>query len=1192
MIKKDIIETEIRTSGFQKVQADITATSGRIDDYRDKLKSLQHQRTLLVADGKKETQEYRNLTKEINETTKSIKEETQVLAAHYSRLNLGEMSYNQLKKRAAELAKELRNTSRAAEPERYNKLEQELKQVNAQMGKLQTGAKQASSVFGNAVSVFAGNLMTRAVDKLRELARAAVEWVKEGTAMAAKAEGVQRAFNKLNDRDLLNNLRTATKGTVNDLSLMQAAVRAENFKIPLEGLGSLLKFAQQRAQETGESVDYLTESIILGLGRQSPKILDNLGISAIDLRNKVAETGDFMTGAIALVNEELEKQGTLALTAADKDAQAAVKWENAQLRVGQAFLWAKNSWAEFSGSVADGISELVGENRTANQVYDDQINKVAELQANIVPLVSDYEALRSKSSLTSDEQARLKVLINDISGAIPGVITAFDEYGNALDINIAKVKDYIQEQRGLLRLQNQEAIAATEERIAEREREVALLQADYEAGGRYDRYMTSTGGSSSRFTPFTDQEMREIEEQIKLYSSYNPEVADNLQALNAELNRLTGQTVEDQLNNQQKLIENRNQFNSMNQTQLKEWIDDERNANEDYLYLAKQIYQTRVSGGGDDVGGGSASSSSTWSLSGDEAYQQARLDLKQKMLAGEIATEKEYQAQLLQLEIETLTSRLALNRDGADTLMSIEDQLTDRLLQQQKSRADEQQAIDRLISDSATDLAERERQAHRQRMEEYGLAGVDRERMTAEQIHAVEILEQQHQDNLDRIENEEIARQVATQQEDFESRITRTRTRQNEELAALGDNARAREELERNHQREIEEMTVEHLKYLAAQLRTAIDSGTFNDAILSEEQKEELERRLEEVGLKLSEIMAKKGEVTAGDTEREYSSLGGKSDILGMSTDDWETFFTNIEDGKIGVEEMAVAAKAMLSAFSMYDSFVTASENRQLEQSRKNNEKKKANLQKRLDAGRMSQEQYNAAIEAMDADLERHEAAISARQARRQKAQAIIDSIINTAVAVAEALPNVPLSIAVGVLGAAQTALIAAQPVEGREAGGFTVERAQDGRRFNAEFAPRRRGTVSKPTVLVGENGNEYVIPADGYDNPTLAPIIRTIEDARLRGDLRSFDFRGVQPVRVVGSEIGGSVSGDVPAVAPADPYTASGTAENSALTAVLNRISAQLDQPLTAIVSILGRNGLKEKMDEYERSRNRGKLA
>ncbi|MDR1340834.1 MAG: hypothetical protein LBK58_12385 [Prevotellaceae bacterium] len=181
----------------------------------------------------------------------------------------------------------------------------------------------------------------------------------EAIDIAAKAEGITTAFEKLNDPHLLENLRAQTKGTVSDLDLMTAAVRADMFKIPADQLGTLLKFAQQRAQETGESIDHLTESIITGLGRKSALILDNLGISASELQARAKETGDFVGGAIGLINEELEKQGDLAITVADRQQQASVKWENAMLHVGGKILWIGDLWSKVSGMLAGSVVKIV-----------------------------------------------------------------------------------------------------------------------------------------------------------------------------------------------------------------------------------------------------------------------------------------------------------------------------------------------------------------------------------------------------------------------------------------------------------------------------------------------------------------------------------------------------------------------------------------------------------------------------------------------------------------------------------------------------------------------------------------------------------------------------------------------------------------------------------------------------------------
>ena len=1208
MIKKEIFESEIRTSGFKQVQADIAETSGKIDAHRDALKRLEQRRILLIESGKKESAEYKNLNKEIRAVNKSIKDETQVLSAHYSKLSLGAMSYTQLKKRAGELAKELRNTSKAAEPEKYTKLEQELDRVNKQMGKMQVGAKQASGVFKNAVSVFAGNMLTKAVDKLKEWVQAAKDWVNEGTQMAGKAEGVQTAFNKLNDRNLLADLRQATKGTVNDLALMQSAVKAENFKIPLEGLGSLLKFAQQRAQETGESVDYLTESIVNGIGRKSPLILDNLGISAERLRNKTKELGDFSKAAIAIVNEELEKQGDLALTSADKAQQSAVKWENAQLRVGQRLKGFKDTWNEISGEIADGIARIAGDARTATERFDEQIRSVAGLKANIEPLIAEYEELTSrtdqngkKTELNADEQKRLNEIAQTISKTIPGVITQFDKYGNALAINTTLARAWIETEKARLSVTHAGAISDAAKELSKAEREANRLAAILRRNEEWAQ------GTEWGLSP---TELGKIESQYQ----------DALKAVNgwqAEHRRLTGESLDDQLDHQTKWTENETAFRQMNKEQLDAWIKDTANAGSDYKALAEQIYSQRFGGGGGN--GDDDKKTTPWRLNNDNTYQEKRLLLKQQQLSGEIATEKEYKAQLLQLEIDTLTSRIALNKDSADTLLNLNEQLTDKLLEQRKNQTDAELQLNKLIEDSCTDLIAKENEAYRKRLEEYGINLNAMEELTASQKLALEIINREHQQKIDKIENDAIANSIKKMQQDFERRLTLKKTQNNEELAGIQTLAQAkiilreqygveelvgiksladaRARIQKEQNKQIEAETAEHLRAIADQLRRAIDSGTFDgldigDAILSDEQKDELKKRLEEIGLSLSELGVKKQEITGG--EASYSSMGGNADILGLTPSDWELLFENLKNGKISIAEMVTVAQALSSAFKQYDTFRTASENKQLKQWQKNNDAQKSQLTKRLNAGRMSQEEYNEAIGAMDAELDKKREEIELKQARRRKAQAIIDSIINTAVAVTKVAANPALAIAVGILGAIQTGLIIAQPVSGREEGSFLVEREQDGKVFNAEFAPKKRGTIGKPTVIVGENGNEYVIPADGYENPTLAPIIRTIEDARLRGNLREFDFSNIQPVRLVGHESGGFVN------APQEQGPVNNPAQNPSdgngvpliTLEVLQKLSKQLDKPLQAIVSILGKNGLKEKMDEYERTREKGRLA
>ena len=85
----------------------------------------------------------------------------------------------------------------------------------------------------------------------------------------------------------------------------------------------------------------------------------------------------------------------------------------------------------------------------------------------------------------------------------------------------------------------------------------------------------------------------------------------------------------------------------------------------------------------------------------------------------------------------------------------------------------------------------------------------------------------------------------------------------------------------------------------------------------------------------------------------------------------------------------------------------------------------------------ISEEEKNKMIAKSDEKFEKKKAELEKKRARRAKAVAIIEAIVNTASAVVESLPNLPLAIAVGALGAAQVATIASTPIPAFADGGI-----------------------------------------------------------------------------------------------------------------------------------------------------------
>lgn len=171
-------------------------------------------------------------------------------------------------------------------------------------------AEKGMERFGSAVMRIAGSIAAAFS------VGAIVNFTKESMKLAAQMEGVASAFKTLDQPGLLSDLQRATRGTVDNLTLMQKAVQAKNFKIPLSQLATYFEFATKRAIQTGESVDYLVNSIITGIGRKSVLVMDNLGISAVELQKEVEKVGDFGIATGNIIQRELGAMGDVADTAA------------------------------------------------------------------------------------------------------------------------------------------------------------------------------------------------------------------------------------------------------------------------------------------------------------------------------------------------------------------------------------------------------------------------------------------------------------------------------------------------------------------------------------------------------------------------------------------------------------------------------------------------------------------------------------------------------------------------------------------------------------------------------------------------------------------------------------------------------------------------------------------------------------
>lgn len=119
--------------------------------------------------------------------------------------------------------------------------------------------------------------------------------------------------------------------------------------------------------------------------------------------------------------------------------------------------------------------------------------------------------------------------------------------------------------------------------------------------------------------------------------------------------------------------------------------------------------------------------------------------------------------------------------------------------------------------------------------------------------------------------------------------------------------------------------------------------------------------------------------------------------------------------------------QGLLNIQNAFDQAAANREQAALNREKRANEEKKKGYKKLLDDKLISEQQYNRRVTAADEEMERKERAMRRRQAEREKRANIYQAIINTFSAIAEALPDIPLSILAGITGFAQVSAISSQ---------------------------------------------------------------------------------------------------------------------------------------------------------------------
>lgn len=597
----------------------------------------------------------------------------------------------------------------------------------------------------------------------------------------------------------------------------------------------------------------------------------------------------------------------------------------------------------------------------------------------------------------------------------------------------------------------------------------------------------------------------------------------------------------------------------------------------------------------------------SWTLDQDEGFMQGKLALQQKRIAGELSSEDEYNRQLQVLEIESLEARIASGKESGDRLLKLQNDLAEKKYRQTKS---EQDRIDKLIAASlegrsvsdGKGLMDAEKNAYDKRLKDLGLFGKSREQMTAQEQAASLNLEQQHLKKLQQIYVDAETKKIQDQAVAAERSLNQTKQAHNQELAAadtfeakkalvdkyqLGSVRNSREadrllrqyyasEEEKEAREHYEKLIEEYTKFLEESKN--IQANGFSLGSLNEEETERVQQLIDELNKKLAEL---KGTNPVNDDKGAESRV----DILGYTQKQWEDFFKNLEAGKDKLGTWQTALQLVGQTFGEISNLMSAAENREFRAYEKTAKKKKKVLDDRLKKGLISQEAYNTAVEQIDDETDRKKEELERKQAIRSRALAVFQTLVNTSVAVTSALGmqpwgpwNIALAALVGTLGAIQTAAVLAAPLSGAEDGGYIdVVRSQDGKRFRAKRDPDRRGYIGGTSVIVSEDGTEFVASAAAVRNPTIRPVLDIIDVATRNGSVDTINLPAVIGATLPGRASGGYLGSAPTTAAFGYPDLSLGQLDGvlQRNAEVMQKMLDRLDRPIAAYTRKYGPGGL-----------------
>lgn len=1054
--------------------------------------------------GKKESDEYKRLDNEVKKSNETIQKNNKLIKELEKKLDLTGLTMVQLRKKAKDLRAQLDQTVKSTHPEEYAELESELAKVTNRMEELRnTGkyAKQQLSSYDKAM--VAAKKATKAfiavefVRYLKDIGMTAYETRKEYARFEATLRNATGSSKEAaTAMKMLQQLAKETPASVAEWNEAYIKLINRGIKPTSEELIAMGDIAMSQ----GKDIDQFIEALLDAMTGENER-LKEFGITASKNGKTTAYTFKGVTTEVDNTDTAIKNyilslgklqgvQGSMATQMkelAGLESNLGDQIDSIYNKIGKKLEPGIKSFMGTLGRFMGKISESL---ESSGEKFDTQLNKVVSLQTGLVPLLNRYDELKNKTNLSAQEQNELNLLISQIAQIIPGAVSGFDNYGRALSISTDYAREWIKTEKARLAYINKSQIEERKSEKKDIEERIKSLKLQESIGkrlygvdkeGNVKHVATSSGrmgygpnAEQMKYRKMTVDEQNQFKEEMK--SLY-----EELSGIDAELSRLQGTTLDDMIRTQTEMTENRKKFNEMNKESLSAWIADEKNATNEYLSMAKEIYKNRF-----------------------ENKVVDPKDIEEAAKKAKQAAQKEAKAVL---ETEK------------DVLKSLEEMREDDLQKRDEWYNNELKNIQQSLSKKKITQLQYNMQ----------LAS-----LTKNDLEARLILEKGYYDDIT---------SLAVQNENIKSEALRTSNQRVLEADKAFNNARFEEEKEylkifTQYGSEYKAMTLQEEKEMRIQVLEEtynklkeITKNNNGDLLQLEKDYQNECKRLndsfekekgdirEELGLTTKkEMFAKelaqlqeyyeKSEITSDEY---YEAMAKK--ILKYHNEqinDFKQYGNQIGDslGKIiSNQEGALADFGNTIIDIMFDVLTKIINTKIAEAS----------------AVAIAEQAKAAAISASQPD------SVISFGATAAARTAVISGLIMAALSTAKTALKGLISKGKSSSSVSTNASGNYTRVPGKQSGGYIdVTRSQDGKEFQAVYDPKRRGYIDHPTVIVGEGpagmSREWVASNEAVKNPTVAPILSILDQAQQAGTIRTLDLNRYLQSKAIGRQDGGSV--------------------------------------------------------------------